>query len=343
MTRTSWAKQYAKELWRNNHAEIIAIVTAVGFWVASLRAAERISIWAWFTVAATFIYVVYILRETYLTTKAVYGVVDIPYSIVTHKSVEEADLMFSNHLQALLDQKIPVERVFERFLIAPGDWQFFDQNRIEERWTLVAKQIRDDFIRLSKRVTAPARFHFFFVTPATIAMALGATVGRDVRCKAYQYFGPRGFVPVFDPERNDNLESYHRLQGFAGEYKEISIKGIGNESARHVAILLQFVGHPLSPIGDTIKELYQTILITHAIHPGHLPATLDWMQVATELGSVILKQVAEGKCVHLFVGLPTVLAFALGYILGDHNPIHIYQYDKLNDRYICAFRLNQLM
>jgi hypothetical protein len=150
-------------------------------------------------------------------------------------------------------------------------------------------------------------------------------------------------VPVFDPERNDNLESYHRLQGFAGEYKEISIKGIGNESARHVAILLQFVGHPLSPIGDTIKELYQTILITHAIHPGHLPATLDWMQVATELGSVILKQVAEGKCVHLFVGLPTVLAFALGYILGDHNPIHIYQYDKLNDRYICAFRLNQLM
>ena len=146
MTRTSWIKQYAKELWRNNHAEIIAIVTAVGFWVASLRAAERISIWAWFTVAATFIYVVYILRETYLTTKAIYGVVDIPYSIVTHKSVEEADLMFSNHLQALLDQKIPVERVFERFLIAPGDWQFFDQNRIEERWPLVAKQIRDDFI-----------------------------------------------------------------------------------------------------------------------------------------------------------------------------------------------------
>ena len=192
-------------------------------------------------------------------------------------------------------------------------------------------------------MTAPARFHFFFVTPATIALALGATVGRDVRCNAYQYFGPRGFVPVFDPERNDSLESYHRLQGFAGECKEISIKGMGNESARHVAILLQFVGHPLSPIGDTIKELHETILITHSIHPGHLPATLDWMQVATELGSVILKKVAEGKCVHLFVGLPTALAFALGYILGDHNPIHIYQYDKLNDRYICAFRLNQLM
>jgi hypothetical protein len=242
-----------------------------------------------------------------------------------------------------LDQKIPVARIFERFLIATGDWRFFDQNRIEERWSLVAKQIRDHFIRLSKRVTAPVRFHLFFVTPATIAVALGATVGRDIRCKAYQYFGPQGFVPVFDPERNDNLDSYHRLQGLVGECKEISVKVTGEESVKHVAILLQFVGHPLSPIGDTIKEHHQTIFITHATHLGHLPATLDWMRIATELGSVILKQVSDGKSVHLFVGLPTVLGFALGYILGDHNPIHIYQYDKQSDRYLCAFCLNQLM
>jgi hypothetical protein len=343
MTRTFWVRQYVKELWRNNRAEIITIVTAAGFWFASLRSSDKVSIWAWCVVAALLVYVVHILRETYLITNAVYGVVDIPYSIVTNKSVEEADLIFFSHLQALLDQRVPVTRIFERFLIATGDWRFFDQNRIDEQWSVVAKQIRNHFIRLYKRVNAPARFHFFFVTPAAIGVALGATVGRDIRCKGYQYFGPGGFVPVFDPERDNSLESYHRLQGFVGECKEISVRATGDASASHVAIMLQFVGHPLSPIGDTIKEPHQTIFITHAKHLGHLPATLDWMQVATELGSVILKQVSDGKCVHLFVGLPTALAFALGYILGDHNPIHIYQYEKHTDRYVCVFCLNRLM
>lgn len=234
--------------------------------------------------------------------------------------------------------------MFQRFLISPSDWRYFDQNRVQdEKWKLLVQNIRDHFIRLSKRVTAPARFHLFFVTPPTVALALGAIIGRDIRCKAYQYFGPGGLVPVFDPERGGATDSYHRLQGLVGEYKEIRSVVTGDTSTKHVAIVLQFVGHPLSPVSGAITDAHHVLSVSHVTHSGHLPPTQDWMRIATELGSIILAQVSAEKTVHLFSGLPTALAFALGHVLGDHNPIRVYHYDKQQDKYIHVFFLNKLM
>jgi hypothetical protein len=138
-------------------------------------------------------------------------------------------------------------------------------------------------------------------------------------------------------------QTAHRLQGLVGECKEIRVEASGDASAKHVAIVLQFVGHPLSPVSGAISDAHSVLSVSHLTHLGHLPPTLDWMRVATESSSVVLEQVSAGKTVHLFAGLPTALASALGHVLGDHNPIRVYHYDKQQDRYGYVFSLNQLM
>jgi hypothetical protein len=204
-----WTKRYLQELWGAHHAEIITVVTTIAFWVADARASTTaVSPWAWGGIVALLVYLLYIFRDARETTNAVFGLVEVPYTIVTHKSIEEADLIVAGHLQALTDQGLSVSRVFQRFLISSTDWRYFDQNRAQdEKWRPLVQNIRDHFIRLSKRITAPVRFHLFFVTSPTIALALGATIGRDIRCKAYQYFGPGGLVPVFDPESDHATDS----------------------------------------------------------------------------------------------------------------------------------------
>ena len=147
------------------------------------------------------------------------------------------------------------------------------------------------------------------------------------------------------PQWPDSINSPSEFPGtiHVGQCQEIKVDVSGDVSASHIAIILQFVGHPLSPVSDAIGEAHSTLTVSHVTHTGHLPPTQDWMRVATECGSVVLEQVSAGKTVHLFAGLPTALAFAVGHILGDHNPIRVYHYDKEQDKYLYAFSLNQIM
>jgi hypothetical protein len=91
MISLQWSKRYLHELWKDHHAEIIMALTTDAFWAVSLRGAEKISVWGSCAVLVLVVYLAYILRDARETTNAVFGLVEIPYSIVTHKLVEEAE------------------------------------------------------------------------------------------------------------------------------------------------------------------------------------------------------------------------------------------------------------
>jgi hypothetical protein len=320
------------------------IVTTIGLSAADLRISQGISPWGGSVIIVLLVYLLFILRDARKNADAVFGLVEAPYSIITDKSVEEADLLCDNHARALTDQGFPLSRVCERFLISRTDWRYYNPDRlVEEGWRELVQEIRDHFIRLSRRVTAQARFHLFFVTSPTVVLAFGATLGRDIRARAYQYFGPDGFVPVFDPEAAGSSESYHRLQELVTEYHEIKVEPSGDSDSKDVAVVLQFVGHPLSAVDSVFDGKVSVLSVSHVRYYGNLPPTHNWMNVARELASLVLREVSNGKVVHLFFGLPTGLSFALGHLLGDHNPIRVYHYDKELDKYRFVFALNQAM
>lgn len=103
-----WTKRYIDELWRAHHAELIAVVTTIAFWVANFRASTTaVSLWAWAAVTVLLGYLLFIVRDARETTKAVFGLVEVPYCIVTNKSIEEADFVVGSNLQALTDQGLP--------------------------------------------------------------------------------------------------------------------------------------------------------------------------------------------------------------------------------------------
>ena len=342
MTKRHLPTLYLKELWRGHHADLITVVTGIGFWVADHQPLSNISWWGAGVIFVLVTYLLYILRDAWLSAAALSGVVELPYSIVTNKPIEEAELLFENHAQVLIDQGFSLTRVFERFLISRFDWRYFNQDRLEdEKWRDLVRDIRAHLIRLSKRITVPARYHLFFVTPPAVALGLGAIVGRDIRSKAYQYFGPEQFVAIFDPERGGSAESYHRHQVAVLPYTEIKVSESGLPEAEDVGIVLQFVSHPLSPVATTLPPASRIMTVSHIKFPGHIPSSHDWMKIAVELSSLILDQASKGKRVHLFFGLSAALAFSVGHLVGDHNPISVYHYDKKRDRYVRVFSLNE--
>lgn len=180
-----WLSKYLSELWYGHRGELIAIVTTLGFWLADVKTSVDVSVWALLAVTVLLIYLGAILLDTLESTAAFFGVVDVPYSIVTHKSLEEAELVSANHLQALKSQGLSTPKVFRRFLVSSTDWRYFDQlRRPSGDLKQLAQDIRAHFIRLSNRVTSQARYHLFFVTTPTVALGLGAMIGRDIRCRS---------------------------------------------------------------------------------------------------------------------------------------------------------------
>src|SRR5579859_842755 len=342
IARENRATLFLKELLRSHFPDLIVVFSGIGFWLADHPEPEKASRWGLSVVAVLLVYFLYILRDAFLTARSLSGVVHLPYSIVTDKPIEEAELLFANHAHVLTDQGILLKRIFDRFRVFGSDCYYYDQNRIsDDKWRELVRSIRAHFIRLSKRVSAPACYNLFFVTPPAVAFGLGAVLGRDIRFRAYQYFGPERFDPVFDPERYGDRESYHRLQGIVTHYEELKITSSGDPEASEVAILLQFVGHPLSPVTGLPPPLHM-LSVSHAKFSGHIPASHNWMRVAVEISSLILTQASEGKTVHLFFGLPASLAFGVGHLIGDHNPIKVYGHDKQHDRYVRVFSLNEL-
>jgi hypothetical protein len=344
MARQNRAPLFLKELLRGHLPDLIAVVSGIGFWFADHPEPREASLWGLSVVGVLLGLLFYILRDAFLTTTALSGVAELPYSIVTDKPIEEAELLFTNHAHVLTDKGIRLTRIFERFLISGSDWHYYDQNRIDDKkWRELVRNIRAHFVRLSKRVSAPARYHLFFVTPPAVALGLGAVLGRDIRWRAYQYFGPEHFEPVFNPEQAGEGESYHRLQTIAQEYKEIKITSSGDPDASDVAILLQFVAHPLSPIAALFSSPLHQLFVSHTTFSSHIPAEHNWMRVAVEISSLVRTHVGRGKTVHLFFGLPASLAFAVGNFISDHNPIRVYHHDKKRNQYVKVFSLNELM
>jgi len=231
MKSSTWTEGYFRELWRSHHAEVMMILPTIGFGLADLRT-QGPSLWGGLAAASLLFYLGFILLDAGKTMSALSGVVDVPYSIITHKSIEEAELYFASHAQSLLDHDVPLRRILDRFLISGPDWRYYDQNRVTDgKRAESLNQIRSHFIRLSRRVTAPARYHLFFVTVAPIGLAFGATIGRDIRCKAYQFFGAAGLVATFDPESVGKGDSCHGLQEKVREFKEVKVECSGNDNA----------------------------------------------------------------------------------------------------------------
>lgn len=335
-----WTRHFARELWRSSHAELITVITTIAFGLADVASSTTLFTWSAAAVLILVGYSLYILREARLTADATIGTVEMPYSIVTNKPIGEAEPIFGNHERVMSERGTRLDVLFSRFRISNTDWRYFDQNRVDdEHWKDLVRDARSHFLRYSKRIPTNVRYHFFFVTPSAIALAFGAVVGRDIRSKAYQYFGPGGFQAVFDPESRG--EAYHSLRSPVSDYRQLAIEATGDPESQDVAVILQF-GHPLSPIGTTLGSSPHCLSVSHNTHVGHLPANSDWMALAVELGSLILAQVKLGKNVHVFVGLPTALAYAVGYIVGDHNRIMLYHHDKHRDQYIKVFSLNEL-
>ena len=96
-----WITSFGRELWSSHRAELVMVVTTIGFSVADLGSSRPASLWSVGAVAILCAYLMWMLREARQTTDALLETVDLPYSIVTDKPIEEAEKIFANHTNVL--------------------------------------------------------------------------------------------------------------------------------------------------------------------------------------------------------------------------------------------------
>ena len=331
-------------LLRKQMLPTITVFATLIYWTIRFIFSDKLIFWDLIPIAILLLYFGYVFYDMNKFIKTVINTADIPYCIITRKDTHFLEIVKKDLLLDFKKSGLSIEETLAYFKIKDTEWichKEGDTNIDDHTWKTLIKEIGTHFILLSKKIDAKPQFHFHFIIPPEVALGVGATVGRGISCKAYQFFGETRKV-IYDTQPLKDTDTYHKLSERVFDFKEIDIKSNYKDTANDTAIILDFVSHPIISINNVFKSEFSQIKITHKIHRGHLPIDYNWTILAREICSFIFQEDEKQKRLHLFFGLPSSLAFVVGTILGNYAPITVYNFDKAGQKYNEVFKLNEL-
>lgn len=300
-------------------------------------------------IAFTVAYLAVHLRNIARLAKQTYYAVPIPYSVClgqTHDWFESAQRQQEQKLTSLGLAWPDIQRTYRLHRM---DWSFFDEHRLGLKanvWVEKVREICRHFEHLSNRIPSQPVYHVFLATPGTLALAIGAKIGRRIPVIVYQHAGmvKDPYVSVFDTENIGSRDGYHLLNQRISDYKLIEMEAIGEgtgSAMNRILVVLDFTGHELrKPYpGCGAGEIIRVRL--RASH-GHIPLDSDWVAIAHEISSSLFAQLDRDREVHLLPGIPASLAFVLGTALGATPGIFLYHFNLHDGAYTEPFALHEL-
>ena len=173
---------------------------------------------------------------------------------------------------------------------------------------------------------------------------MGASFGRRIPFVAYQHIGfaQKPYAIVASTIELSTSDSWHMLTERVQNFQLIEMTPLPSPTAdvsdRNIIVALNFVGHKL-PSDYLACDAISTVEVKLRDRTGHIPIDTDWLQLGKEISTVILTMLDRHTRVHLYPGIPAALGFVVGAILGSHDRVTVYHYNKSDHQYVRAFSL----
>jgi hypothetical protein len=292
-------------------------------------------------------YVVIRLVQNFKLARATYPHALVPFSVCLAKSREWYANAIREQEACLLSQGFPWNNIQKLYKIHLNDWTFHQEKHlglISAEWVATVRGISEHFWRLSNRADRQPVYHLFFVAPTTVSIGMGATFGRTIPFVTYQHTGvaKKPYTVLASTLNLSTWDSWHMLTERVQEFELIQTTGIPPSAAdvsdRNVIVVLDFLGHTLPP-GYLECQAVSVVEARLKDRTGHIPIDTDWLKLAQEISSVILRLLDRHARVHLYPGVPAALGFIVGAIVGSHDRVQVYHYNRSDHQYVSAFSL----
>ncbi|OPX35834.1 hypothetical protein B1H10_00355 [candidate division KSB1 bacterium 4484_188] len=262
----------------------------------------------------------------------------VPYLVVIGKGDSQYRDTRSQVETALADFRIHVHELKRAFGLHGEDWIFRRESQLStdpEVWKTTITKIENKFWRLAERIPGRKTYHFFMNGPATLAFAMGATIGSRNEYVFYHYMPASGRNPYHDIinfEKSDSPEGHHKLKTKIKKYKMIHASGedkLNGMPRRDVLVALYLAGH--SPVGDVTERSKQSglpLIVIQSKFKGTIPLDQDWILLSQEVSSVLLDIAGRENVerLHLFLSVPLPIAFCVGSAMGKFVRATVYNY-----------------
>ena len=297
------------------------------------------------------LYVVVHLRHVWRLARQTFRSVPVPYSMCLAQTNEWYRNALRQQEDKLTKMGIPWESIKRSFRIHRLDWSFFDGKKLSnepEKWLAMARRIDNHFSAFADRVDVQPIYHVFLVSPAPLALALGALAGRRVPYVVYQHAGSvrDPYAEVCNMADVTSEDGYHLLNQRIPDPTLVHVDLQPNTEVEinvgdSVLMVWDFTGHKLP---QPYPECDPAVVVSLSLKgsEGHIPLSLNWMNLAREISSVAFKYLDKGAIVHVLPGVPSALAFIIGSIIGTTNSLYVYYYNKTKNSYHETFSLHQL-
>jgi len=300
-------------------------------------------------IAFTVAYLGVHLRNVTRLAKQTYYAVPVPYCVCLGQTHDWFEAALRQQEQKLTRLGLAWPDIQRTYRLHRMDWAFFDEHRLgleAHAWIEKVREVSRHFEHLTNRIPSQPVYHVFLAAPGTLALALGAKIGRRIPVVVYQHAGmvKDPYVSVFDTENIGSRDGYHLLNQRIPEYKRIEIQtiegDIGSQTNRTL-IILDLTGHELRKPYPACGA-HEIIRVRLRASHGHIPLDGDWVSIAHEIASLLFAQLDQDREVHLLPGIPASLAFVLGTVLGATHGISLYHFNLHDGAYTEPFALHEL-
>ncbi len=262
--------------------------------------------------------------------------IPVPFIQLANKDIEKALKDLENSIKEK-ERYFSTKNLERIYSIDKNDILLYHPENLpveEKFWT---DYINKDFASkvssiLKKAGTKNVVFHIA-VGISALAFGLGVKFGSRQPCVLYhwQKGKDKSYFPVMNLENSETLRSIKEIDHSILEnpkYCDIYIPD--EKDFSEVAIALHIASHPLySDVKNYLKangKNIPVIRISLKEKQGNLPVDEDWKKYVVEINSIIAK-LKDNKGIghiHLFLSVPTVIAFALGMAIGHVVNIPVY-------------------
>jgi hypothetical protein len=185
-------------------------------------------------------------------------------------------------------------------------------------------------------------FHIALKIPSSLAIGIGASIGTGkIPIILYHYDPLKGYINLINLAENSRT-----IKKKIDKFEELSIiKRYSGKNEDRCIIGIRLASHSLE--GRAFQRLITQLngdvfLIEHKKFTGNLPINTDWTRIVAELRGIIEEIHRDYSEIHIVMSIPVIIAFALGMALGHYWNIHIYQFNREDDRYYQVLNLKHI-
>jgi len=212
-----------------------------------------------------------------------------------------------------------------------------------DQWQKLLDRIQTGIRHASDQIPGDRVYHVFIFGygVSSLAVALGAVFGTRHKVIVYQISSGDEWQPVLDLSANIRRVK-ETLNQPTHKYIQASLP---QKFDPETALVLNMASHiPTAYVQNNMQGQglpAWTMVEVNNTYNGNLQER-DWIPVVQELFSIYNRIHKAGPArVHLFMSIPTALAFGLGVSMGIYNQVVVYAWDN-KQTYYPVFSLDEL-